>query len=773
MYRAEIKSRRSIPACAGEPTTPSGRQRRRAVYPRVCGGTGGAQGRCECRYGLSPRVRGNRTTPDRFALQVRSIPACAGEPRSSSMAVRTHEVYPRVCGGTLPSGGHAHVRQGLSPRVRGNLLGPRNQVAHHGSIPACAGEPLSGRDVRGNSTVYPRVCGGTLGTVPPPCKGTGLSPRVRGNPLRRDRPHVAERSIPACAGEPLSYLFVVVAGEVYPRVCGGTRVFASRTYESQGLSPRVRGNLALVLDVPRRSRSIPACAGEPNHTGGARCATPVYPRVCGGTSRSTVNHSICGGLSPRVRGNLPFTLLTSECLRSIPACAGEPAEGAVSVYRGRVYPRVCGGTSLRQASKRRDTGLSPRVRGNHLSFHLNLPSVGSIPACAGEPRTASPPARRRWVYPRVCGGTFGDKSQHCAGYGLSPRVRGNPLEQAPDLHIGRSIPACAGEPPPGAPTFASASVYPRVCGGTPSTVASPPPAAGLSPRVRGNPPAPEATKPHHGSIPACAGEPRRAGRRRLDDRVYPRVCGGTVRVPYGSVVTTGLSPRVRGNRPLLRRDDGRDGSIPACAGEPSRASCRPIPPWVYPRVCGGTSILNVVNLQVDGLSPRVRGNQHEARWGRTTNRSIPACAGEPFARPVVTVFSPVYPRVCGGTSVPSFSSTSTPGLSPRVRGNLAEAHRGAGSPRSIPACAGEPCGRAAGRGVRLVYPRVCGGTAVERACRHGCKGLSPRVRGNPPYMLSTLIPKGSIPACAGEPRSTRDGGCTTRVYPRVCGGTSC
>ena len=50
------------------------------------------------------------------------------------------------------------------------------------------------------------------------------------------------------------------------------------------------------------------------------------------------------GLSPRVRGNLkPFHFVVYDG-RSIPACAGEPITDFVILIPPRVYPRVCGGT---------------------------------------------------------------------------------------------------------------------------------------------------------------------------------------------------------------------------------------------------------------------------------------------------------------------------------------------------------------------------------------------------------------------------------------------
>ena len=52
---------------------------------------------------------------------------------------------------------------------------------------------------------------------------------------------------------------------------------------------------------------------------------------------------------------------------------------------------------------------------------------------------------------------------------------------------------------------------------------------------------------------------------------------------------------------------------------------------------------------VDGLSPRVRGNQFLDSGFYKSNRSIPACAGEPADIWALCAELRVYPRVCGGT----------------------------------------------------------------------------------------------------------------------------
>ena len=49
-------------------------------------------------------------------------------------------------------------------------------------------------------------------------------------------------SIPACAGEPLSVVCLFPTFRVYPRVCGGTLIWQILVSLAMGLSPRVRGN---------------------------------------------------------------------------------------------------------------------------------------------------------------------------------------------------------------------------------------------------------------------------------------------------------------------------------------------------------------------------------------------------------------------------------------------------------------------------------------------------------------------------------------------------
>ena len=252
----------SIPACAGEAGGDSSGLYAWGVYPRVCGGSPRCGLSLTTARGLSPRVRGKRELEWRWVVVSWSIPACAGEARCGGGGGHAGGVYPRVCGGSDPQFHQPLIGVGLSPRVRGKHPGPRTPRAAGRSIPACAGEAGPGQPCNPSQAVYPRVCGGSDDAPVWTDLQSGLSPRVRGKLVGLLGGGGQVGSIPACAGE--ASLAAVVGRRlgVYPRVCGGSRPDGRQRRPHQGLSPRVRGKrIAVKLSHPR-PRSIPACAGE-------------------------------------------------------------------------------------------------------------------------------------------------------------------------------------------------------------------------------------------------------------------------------------------------------------------------------------------------------------------------------------------------------------------------------------------------------------------------------------------------------------------------------
>ena len=175
----------SIPAHAGKPLwllQPPGLRR---VYPRACGETSGNPIERPPRKGLSPRMRGNRNADLLDVQGAGSIPAHAGKPRRRRGWRPWSRVYPRACGETPSPEELSRVGRGLSPRMRGNQLGPGGHAHGQGSIPAHAGKPYLVDDVNRHTRVYPRACGETSIEGDVALQREGLSPRMRGNPRSR------------------------------------------------------------------------------------------------------------------------------------------------------------------------------------------------------------------------------------------------------------------------------------------------------------------------------------------------------------------------------------------------------------------------------------------------------------------------------------------------------------------------------------------------------------------------------------------------------------
>ena len=518
--------------------------------------------------------------------------------------------------------------------------------------------------------VHPRVRGGADVEASDATRATGPSPRARGSRRVVDPRQGCAGSIPACAGEPRSRCRVAGPSGVHPRVRGGADPDTSACPLVSGPSPRARGSRRCARPPSEPLGSIPACAGEPPARRQRTAPCWVHPRVRGGATAPGNGGGVGMGPSPRARGSHVMDGLARGALGSIPACAGEPPRITSWPHLVGVHPRVRGGACFVRTLGPRLKGPSPRARGSPQVRRCEHDAVGSIPACAGEPRpvcAAIPPPK---VHPRVRGGANVEINMEIRRGGPSPRARGSRHHRrARHARMG-SIPACAGEPPSGTSSPWTSRVHPRVRGGAAAYVGNSASYLGPSPRARGS------RGRHHGpvvglrSIPACAGEPHRTHRPAAPCWVHPRVRGGAVRVRALGVGLDGPSPRARGSLGGAPLRHARRGSIPACAGEPTAATNGCARARVHPRVRGGAyPAPNGVRV-IAGPSPRARGSHATVRGLDLRVRSIPACAGEPASSLRSVVPPRVHPRVRGGAMRTCDSADPTAGPSPRARGSL-------------------------------------------------------------------------------------------------------
>ena len=223
-HRHTLPRNRFIPAHAGNTLSGSLCLDQEAVHPRACGEHSSSSSSDICPAGSSPRMRGTRKRPLPNWQADRFIPAHAGNTSASDSARRYPAVHPRACGEHLPPCVVSRSHFGSSPRMRGTLqlLQAQSQVLRF--IPAHAGNTARGCPRSRTHPVHPRACGEHAAVLPFRSASAGSSPRMRGTRISENEEKIAERFIPAHAGNTTS------PNSMTPLFCGS--------------SPRMRGTPA-------------------------------------------------------------------------------------------------------------------------------------------------------------------------------------------------------------------------------------------------------------------------------------------------------------------------------------------------------------------------------------------------------------------------------------------------------------------------------------------------------------------------------------------------
>ena len=252
---------RFIPAPAGNTHVPNGTREIFAVHPRACGEHQGQGLSLQHCHGSSPRLRGTQGDVLRFR--------------------RIDQVHPRACGEHPPQLlGDVHAG-GSSPRLRGTHTAEMLDPEGRRFIPAPAGNTRECRSPKARVPVHPRACGEHLEQTAPISLPSGSSPRLRGTPAGISQRAVAQRFIPAPAGNTNVLYGDTDSITVHPRACGEHPGNAGRNLCRCGSSPRLRGTLSDAQVLTDRRRFIPAPAGNTPVPDDGFPGPPVHPRACG------------------------------------------------------------------------------------------------------------------------------------------------------------------------------------------------------------------------------------------------------------------------------------------------------------------------------------------------------------------------------------------------------------------------------------------------------------------------------------------------------------
>ena len=209
-----------IPAHAGNTSRQENHDQWKRDHPRTCGEHWTAE---QARFWLwesSPHMRG---TLDGDAAAIGSpgiIPAHAGNtPRGAGRCCRAGD-HPRTCGERVAFSPFAVCSTGSSPHMRGTPIPLSVLLFPSGIIPAHAGNTRHCSPEQGLSRDHPRTCGEHEGAFYASVMEKGSSPHMRGTHVRSADADAHHGIIPAHAGN--TPRIVVVGADIgdHPRTCG-------------------------------------------------------------------------------------------------------------------------------------------------------------------------------------------------------------------------------------------------------------------------------------------------------------------------------------------------------------------------------------------------------------------------------------------------------------------------------------------------------------------------------------------------------------------------
>ena len=169
----------------------------------------------------------------------------------------------------------------------------------------------------------------------PRIRGTNTPSSSRENSLLGSSPHTRDKLSRQTISKNIKGIIPAYAGQIYLSYCDkyiyqdhprirGTNVFLTPFLSSQiGSSPHTRDKLARIGTGGKYARIIPAYAGQIIGVDQGRRTKQDHPRIRGTNLQSTSLPKLSRGSSPHTRDKSVLFLPQSNCVRIIPAYAGQ------------------------------------------------------------------------------------------------------------------------------------------------------------------------------------------------------------------------------------------------------------------------------------------------------------------------------------------------------------------------------------------------------------------------------------------------------------------
>ncbi len=189
----------------------------------------------------SPLTRGTRIFGFQSCLNIRFIPAYAGNSPAENGSPRRDSVHPRLRGELTAAPLCHHFPCGSSPLTRGTRIFKRNGRSTQRFIPAYAGNSRSFGRYSDFRSVHPRLRGELCFLICFSVGQRGSSPLTRGTPACKRSITLVKRFIPAYAGNSYSARQQNASDSVHPRLRGELSSKSTPSSRTAGSSPLTRG----------------------------------------------------------------------------------------------------------------------------------------------------------------------------------------------------------------------------------------------------------------------------------------------------------------------------------------------------------------------------------------------------------------------------------------------------------------------------------------------------------------------------------------------------